>query len=254
MRALLLIWIGIAFAAVTLASQSLSQIGFSPMMMSGRNCGSIFNGYYASRKMYLAGSVSEPSSCDYETQYSQCINGTQKPYSGSFSNQSCAAYRTRYNTSATTCPTPCYAETQVQSCSNGSCGGFNGSYAYSSCTQNPTSQSMNFWVSNPYTYSYNCNPYSCNPYNCNPYTCYVSCECMWWPIFGIQCQSCPTTCYNTCYGTCYDTCYGTAYSCDYGGTTSRSCSVSSNTVSGSWGGWSPNGSNYFSDSGCNARY
>jgi hypothetical protein len=215
------------------ATQVSAQVGFTPMLMTPRmNCGPIDDGANAVRYMYAASTVSDPSTCTVETQTATCNNGTLSAYSGTYANSSCTASRVRYSTSSASCPTPCAAETQSRVCTAGSCGAWSGTYTNASCAQNSSTQSMSIWKKTTTTSNYNCNPYQCNPYSCN---------CMF-----LFCQ--------TCYNTCYQTCTSTSTSCGANGTAQRTCSATTNTVAGTWGAWSPNASDLFTNNTCTTRY
>jgi hypothetical protein len=228
------------------SSPVAAQIGFTPSLFMQHNCGTVLNGHYASRIRYLHTTETDPSTCaaNSETQQALCNNGKLMTWSGTYANDSCTNYRTMYLTGSTDCPTACTAETQTQSCTSGTCDTWTGSYTNASCTQNAVSQYMPIWVYQTHYNAYSCNPYQCNPYQCNCHTVSVT----------IRSGTINSTTCSTCYNTCYNTCYSSYQSCDASGNATNTCSSPVNTASGSYGGWSPNGSNYYSDSNCLVRY
>ena len=220
------------------------------------------------RTMYASSSTTCPSACASESQSRTCsvssntTPGTWGAWSGTYANASCtqntnSQNRTMYSTSSTTCPTACAAESQSRTCSvsvnttPGTWGGWSGTYANASCTHNTTSQNRPMYASSSTT----C-PTACASEN-QSRTCSVSVNTTpgtwggWSGSYGNASCTQNGTSQNANYYTCWGMC---TFSCALAGTRSRTCSVSSDTSPGSWGSWSPNGAQHYTDSNCSITY
>ncbi|MBM4251777.1 MAG: hypothetical protein FJ146_07380 [Deltaproteobacteria bacterium] len=201
-----------------------------------------------SRVRYQASTAADPTNCVSEAQTSTCTAGSCGAFTGSYTVSTCMNTRVRFASSSTTCPTACTSENQSRSCTAGTCAAWSGTYTVTSCTQNTTSQSRTMYAAASTTCPTACAAQS------QSRSCTVSSNTTagtWGAWSGTYAAA---SCTQNATSQTMNIYQRILIICSSNGTASRSCSVSSNTVAGTWGAWSPNASNYYSDSGCNNRY
>lgn len=116
-------------------------------------CSNLSHGETVSRIRYLSINNDLANSCESETQFQTCDNGTLSSWSGSFTQSECKAIhpaettplacneiahgesieRIRYLTSSVNLDESCQAETQSQTCQNGALRPWTGSYQNEQC-------------------------------------------------------------------------------------------------------------------------
>ena len=85
-------------------------------------CGNTASGSFEMRTMYQSAAVNESQNCVSETQSRQCMNGTFKDWSGTYTQVKCVKSRIRYEAVSVPAGSSCSLETQKMSCENAVCG------------------------------------------------------------------------------------------------------------------------------------
>lgn len=147
------------------------------------------------------------------------------------------AVRYMYAAASASEPSVCVAETQTATCNNGTLSAYSGTSTNTSCTASRARYS---------TASTTC-PTACASQTQTQVCTNGSCGAWSGSYAATSCTQNPTSQSMSIWKKFL-------IICSSNGTASRSCSVSSNTVAGTWGGWSPNASNYYSNSSCSVRY